>query len=418
MRPIFLLLVILSGATYTRAQTQGWFTYDTSNSAIPSDMVTAVETDAQNAVWVGTVNGLAKFEDFFNWTVWNTGNSALPDNWITCLRRDPAGRMWAGTLSGGLCVLNGSNITTYHTLNSPLTSNRITSVNFEGGTAWITTDGGGLFRFDGTAWQNYNSNNSGFEIDICYDVDIDGAGNKWIGTLSGGLLRLSGSIITAFDPTDSDLPFPFVRSVAVENDTSIWVGMGFTDHDSALVRFNGTAFTVYSDTRVPGIAFRNIWDILVTPQGDKWFCTNDLDHGVVNYNDTTFREYNSFNSGLPYNRVYGVAKDTGNVWFATMRGLAVFNRNNAFLPVAEEQTLWAAQPYPNPATDRIRLVMQPQVYQARVTLFAADGKRVWERQANDLAGMLEIPVDGLRNGFYFGAVQARGRTDYFKFIKQ
>eukprot|EP01034_Spumella_vulgaris_P003291 gene3291-4239_t len=190
-----------------RAQTQGWFTYDTSNSAVPSNIVTAVQVDNQNAIWVATINGLAKFENFFNWTLWDAGNSDLPDNWITSLSIDAGGRKWIGTLSGGLAVLDGNAFTVYNTQNSPLTSNHITSVNFEGTTAWITTDGGGLYRFNGSTWQNYTLANTGFELDVCYDVAVDGAGNKWIGTLSAGLLRLSGGVFTGFDPSDSDLPF-------------------------------------------------------------------------------------------------------------------------------------------------------------------------------------------------------------------
>ena len=420
MRPILPALFLLFSVSLVRAQTPGWFTYDTTNSAIPSNIVTAVETDNQNAIWVGTANGLAKFEDFFNWTLWSTDNSDLPDNWITSLHIDNAGKVWIGTLSGGLAVYQAGAFTVYNTQNSPLTVNHITAVDFQGAVAWISTDGGGLYRFDGATWQNFNSANTGFEMDVCYDVAVDAAGNKWIGTLSEGLLKLTGSVITGFDPSDSDLPFEFVRSVAVENDTTIWVGMGYTDNDSALARFNGnTSFNIYSENTVPDIHFRNVWDILVTPEGEKWFCTNDLDHGVIQYNDTLFRDYGSFNSGLPYNRVYAAAKDTGNLWFATLRGLAVFNEANAFLAVPEVQPLLTAQPFPNPASEIVNVAISPQIHQARISVFATDGKAVLSKQVNDLAeGRMVLSVEALSPGFYFAAVQAQGRTDYFKFIKQ
>lgn len=414
--PLFIFLVF---GTAVQAQTQGWFTYDTTNSAIPSSLVTAVQVDNQNAVWVGTINGLAQFENFFNWTLWNTGNSDLPDNWITCLTIDATGRKWIGTLSGGLAVLDGNAFTVYDMQNSPLSTNHITSVNFEGSTAWITTNGGGLYRFNGGTWQNYTLANTGFELDVCYDVAIDGAGNKWIGTLSAGLLKLSGGVFTGFDPSDSDLPFEWVRSVAVENDTAIWVGMGYTDNDSALAKFNGSnTFVVYSANDSESIHFRNVWDILVTDEGQKWFCTNDLEHGAIHYNDTTFRDYSSFNSGMPYNRVYGVAMDTANVWFATQRGLAVFNENNAYFGV-EEQALLAAHPYPNPSTDRINVVMASGIHQVKVRVYALDGKQVLAKRVDELPeGRLELAVHDLRAGFYMATLEAQGRTAYFKFIKQ
>lgn len=418
MRYLVSVLIFLLAGTAVRAQSQGWFTYDTTNSAIPSAWVTAVQTDAQNAVWVGTINGLAKFENFFNWTIWNAGNSDLPDNWVTSLSIDAAGRKWVGTL-GGLAVLDGNAFTVYDTQNSPLGTNHITSVNFEGTTAWITTDGGGLYRFNGSTWQNYTLANTGVELDVCYDVAVDGAGNKWIGTLSAGLVKLSGGVFTGFDPSDSDLPFELVRSVAVENDTTIWVGMGYTQNDSALAKFNGSnSFVIYSANDSQSIQFRNVWDILVTDEGNKWFCTNDLEHGAIFYNDTTFRDYSSFNSGMPHNRVYGVAMDTANVWFATQRGLAVFNEENAFFGV-EEQPLFTAYPYPNPTTDRINVGMAPGIHQVKVAVYGMDGKQVLAKRVDELPeGRLELAVQDLRAGFYIASLQAQGRTAHFKFIKQ
>ena len=419
MRHIVSVFFFLVLSMAVRAQTQGWFTYDTTNSAIPSSVVTCVQTDDQNAIWAGTIDGLARFENFFSWTVWNTANSDLPDNWITCLSIDAAGRKWIGTLTGGLAVLDGNAFTVYNTQNSPLSVNHITSVNFEGNAVWITTDGGGLYRFNGGTWQNYTLANTGVELDVCYDVAADAAGNKWIGTLSAGLVKLSGGVFTSFDPSDSDLPFELVRSVAVENDTSIWVGMGYTDNDSALARFNGSnTFTLYAANDSQSIHFRNVWDILVTDAGKKWFCTNDLEHGAIYYNDTTFRDYSSFNSGMPYNRVYGAAMDTANVWFATQRGLAIFNEKNAFLELPE-QPLLAAYPYPNPAVERINVVLASGVHQAKVAVYGMDGKQVLSRRVDELPeGRLELRIQHLHAGFYMATVETQGRTGYFKFIKQ
>lgn len=419
MRFILLVFTVFVSSLVAHSQTQGWFTYDTTTSAIPSNLVTSVKADNQNAIWIGTVNGLAKFEDFFNWTIWKESNSNLPDDWITCLNIDNSGRVWIGTLSGGVAVLQNNVFTVYNTQNSPLTSNNITSINFQSNVAWITTDGGGLYSFNGTNWINYNSSNTGFQIDVCYDVAIDGAGNKWIGTLSDGLLKLSGSIFTSFNPTDSDIPFEFVRSVAIENDTTIWVGMGYTGTDSSLTRFNGsTTFTTYSAAQANGIHFKNVWDILVD-NGEKWICTNDLDHGVIKYNDTTFTDYSSFNSGLPFNRVYAVAKDTGNLWFATMRGLAVFNERNAFLAVPENAPLMVASVYPNPTTEIITVSLASNIHQARVSIYTADGRLAMNKQLNQVnEGRATLFVEELKAGFYFAVMQAQGRSDYFKFIKQ
>lgn len=419
MRFILFSLLFIGSVFTTRGQFAGWFTYDTTNSAIPSNIVTALEVDHENSIWVGTQDGLARFQDFFNWTIFNTSNSALPDNRVTALRQAPDLTIWIGT-QNGLAVLSGNSFTVYNTSNSPLTSNAITAVAFEGSKAWITTDGGGFYGFDGTTWQVFNSASTGFNIQVCYDVAIDPLGNKWIASLSNGLLKVTGNVVTAFTPQNSQIPFSFVRSVAVENDTTIWLGMGFTDNDSALVKFNGTFdFQVFSALNSEGIAFRNVWDILVTAEGEKWICTNDLDYGAILYNDTVFTDFNAFTSGLPYNRVYCVAKDTANVWLGTLRGLAVYNVNNAFLSSQEVKPLLTSAPFPNPAISQISIPWNNGVHQARVGIYGTDGRLMMYRTLNDISeGLSKLDISFLAPGFYMASVQSGGRASHFKFIKQ
>lgn len=419
MRSSCLFFVFVFSALGLSAQTQGWFTYDTTNSAIPSNLVTAVYADTDNAIWVGTFEGLAKFEDFFNWTVYRTDNSNLPNNRINCINQAVDGKIWLGTLAGGLAILDNGVFTVYNSSNSPLTANNITDIAFEGNIAWICTDGGGLYRFDGTNWQNFTFSNTGFQLNTCYDVEVAPSGIKWIATLSDGLIRLSGSVFTRFNTQDSDIPHSFVRSLGIENDTAIWVGMGFTDNDSALALFNGnTDFTVFSESNSEGIKFRNVWDILVTDANEKWIATNDEDFGAILYNDTSFVQYSSFNSGLPYNRVYSVAMDTANVWFATARGLAVFNEKNAFLSTPDPK-LMSAMVFPNPSDGYLNITLSPEVYQARILVFNVEGLMVWRQQFNDLnGGTLNMDVSELKPGMYFGLVMGRGKSEYFKFIRQ
>lgn len=416
---ILILFVFSLFVVRAQAQQQDWFTYDTTNSGIPSNLVTALAIDAQNAVWVGTANGLSKFEDMFSWTYWNTLNSALPNNWINSLTIDASGRIWVGT-TGGLAVMQGNSISVYTTQNSPLTSNLITAVAHEGSSAWITTEGGGLYNFNGTTWTRYSFDNTGIDINVCHGIAIDASGNKWIATLSSGLVKLSGTVFTSFRTENSQLPHNFVRSVTVQNDTSIWIGMGYTDNDSSLARFNGsTSFSVFSTSVTDGIPFRNVWDIYIDNEATKWISSNNLDVGVVSYNDTVFTNYSSFNSGLPFNRVYASVRDTGNHWFATMRGLAVFNERNASLTVPYHDPLIAAHVYPNPTSAMVNISLSGQVHQARISIYSSTGicvhKEQWNGNENAIA---HIDVSSLGSGFYFGAVEAKGRMEYFKFIKQ
>jgi ligand-binding sensor domain-containing protein len=76
-----------------------WTVYQTSNSGIPNNNVYALAIDENNLKWVGTKEGLAKFNDT-TWTTWNTENSDLPSNQINCIVIDKYDNKWIGTDNG------------------------------------------------------------------------------------------------------------------------------------------------------------------------------------------------------------------------------------------------------------------------------------------------------------------------------
>jgi ligand-binding sensor domain-containing protein len=73
--------------------------YATQNSELPSNHADVLAIDAQGTLWIGTHEGLAKF-DGENWTVYTTDNSGLPDDWIFALAPDIQGNLWIGTFKG------------------------------------------------------------------------------------------------------------------------------------------------------------------------------------------------------------------------------------------------------------------------------------------------------------------------------
>jgi ligand-binding sensor domain-containing protein len=54
---------------------------------LPDNYVFAIAIDEQRNKWIGTSNGLAKF-DGINWTVYDTSNSRLPDNSVNTIAID------------------------------------------------------------------------------------------------------------------------------------------------------------------------------------------------------------------------------------------------------------------------------------------------------------------------------------------
>jgi ligand-binding sensor domain-containing protein len=76
---------------------------------LPDDWVTALTIDSSGIKWIGTNNGLARF-DGTDWTIFNTSNSEMPSDVVSAITIDDNGSKWIGTYDGGLAVYNENGI--------------------------------------------------------------------------------------------------------------------------------------------------------------------------------------------------------------------------------------------------------------------------------------------------------------------
>src|SRR5882724_3946843 len=80
---------------------------------LPQSSAQAIARTPDGYLWVGTQEGLARF-DGVRFTVFDTGNEpALPDKYISVLFVDRAGRLWIGTRSG-VAVFENGRFTTFN----------------------------------------------------------------------------------------------------------------------------------------------------------------------------------------------------------------------------------------------------------------------------------------------------------------
>jgi len=74
---------------------------------LPQTSVQTIARTPDGYLWIGTQEGLARF-DGVRFTVFDTGNEpAIPDKYISVLYVDRAGRLWIGTRSGVAVLENG-----------------------------------------------------------------------------------------------------------------------------------------------------------------------------------------------------------------------------------------------------------------------------------------------------------------------
>jgi len=319
---------MLALPTVAWSQTAEWTVYNTANSGLPYNGVTAIAIDAQGTIWIGTGRwyafeggGLTKF-DGENWTVYNTSNSGLPNNDHVGLSIDPHGNIWSGT-ENGLAKFDGVNWTVYKTHNSGLPDNQTGAPVFDAeGNAWIGT-GGGLVKYDGVNWTVYNTGNSGLPNNAIWPIAFDAQGDLWIGTF-GGLAKFDGANWTVYNTGNSALPHNTIASLCVDVEGNVWIGTY-----GGLAKFDDANWMVYN-TANSALPDNRIWNLSVGAQGAIWAGTRA---GLAKFDGTNWTAYNTANSGLPDNNVYSLAFDAqGNLWIGTESGgLAVYRQ----LPVVD-----------------------------------------------------------------------------------
>ena len=166
---------------------------------------------------------LGRYQQF----TWND-QDGLPQNTVNAILRTCDGYLWIGTVDG-VARFDGVGFSVFNTANTKeLRYNGITAlVEDQAGNLWISTHGGGVTRFrEGQfTWL------PGLADDHVSSMIEDRAGNLWIGTEGGGLHRLCAGRLTSFGTCDG-LPSNYIYALAEDPDGGVWVGT-----DKGIARF-------------------------------------------------------------------------------------------------------------------------------------------------------------------------------------
>ncbi|MBI2840609.1 MAG: hypothetical protein HYX75_20020 [Acidobacteria bacterium] len=324
---------------------------------LPQNSVGAIVQTHDGYIWLGTEEGLVRFDGLSFKIFEKRSLRALKNNFITALVEDRSGALWIGT-RGGLVRWKDEQARAY-TIADGLPSDFITAlaVDFRG-RVWIATNGGGV-----TCWSDESmSTYSGREglSDPVMALWADREGSLWIGTEHNGLLRLGhagitepvgtwdgamGSVKTICgDPAgglwlgtsrglvhyDSGryglLPVPDalrgipVRSLCRDRVGSLWIGT-----QKGLGCLRGSTMTTY--TSEDGLSDNTIMSLLEDREGSLWIGTNL--GGLNQLADAKFTTYGR-REGLSNDIAYPILEDrSGNLWIGTDGGgLNLFKDNN------------------------------------------------------------------------------------------
>jgi ligand-binding sensor domain-containing protein/signal transduction histidine kinase len=338
------------------------FKHDPENRGSLSDNhVRALLEDPSGTLWIGTRNGLNRFDrqnqSFVRYAHDPGDLQSLASNNVECLYRDLSGNLWVGTLGGGLNLIRAQNLQNFdvldfvHFKNDPgdpnsLSDNFVETV-FEdrAGTLWVGTTNGGLNRLleiDKTnaakfvAYRHRLNDPTSIghnNIEILFE---DFSGILWVGTWGGGLSKINRKQ-KKFSHFKSDPENPnslcnnSVRAFCEDERGGLWIGAagGVVDR---LDRRSG-AVTHFHRNKAAGLGADDVRALTIDRDGDLWMGT--YGSGVTRLSlksyppktDVSHFRHNPANpKSMSDDFVWAICEDRrSNLWVGTNRGLNQFD---------------------------------------------------------------------------------------------
>ncbi len=101
---IFFILLVLPAVSQPKVVQDIYarFSHLTTEDGLPSNRITAIFQDKDRFVWIGTGNGLSRYDghELKNFFHSENDTTSIPGNYITCITQDSTGAIWVGTKQG------------------------------------------------------------------------------------------------------------------------------------------------------------------------------------------------------------------------------------------------------------------------------------------------------------------------------
>lgn len=279
---------------------------------LPENFVRTLLQTRDGYIWLGTQEGLVRF-DGMQLRVFDTRNTReLRSNSIVTLCEDREGVLWIGTDGGGITRYAGGRF--LDNLGKPegLENDYIRHLYAapDGG-VWITAHSGGLIRMRGKERQRWTTAD-GLPSDSLRTVLQDRQGRLWIGADEAGLSLWENGVSRRFGPADG-LAGDQIRVLYEDSRGQVWVGT----RGAGLYRWDGKRFRVLTiRDGLPGISVRAIHE---DRGGALWIGLES--GGLARYHHGRFEVLDT-TQGLPHNFVRALLEDSeGNLWVGTRGGL-------------------------------------------------------------------------------------------------
>ncbi len=200
----------------SRFDGQTWDRFRSDNTRMPSSDVRQVRQVAGVAggLSFATADGAALYDEITEiWYFYNTGNSGIISDNVTAVAADQGGALWFGTAAAGVSRTLNPLAWDHFDTGQGLGSNNVRDILVASdGTVWVAT-AGGVSRFENGAFSTAKVVNAGLPSNSVRALAEDSQGHIWVAT-DGGVGRFDGSTWTAFTGAQG-LPTNNASSIAV-----------------------------------------------------------------------------------------------------------------------------------------------------------------------------------------------------------
>lgn len=308
-----------------------FFSNLSTRDGLPSNVVATVAQDTHNYIWIGTDNGLARYDGYVFKTFRSADNPhSLPENGICTLLAD-GDSLWVGTWKG-LCRINTRNFQI----------SRITQVGNAAirslykdkkGNVWIGTLNG-LWQYSpDKKFKAYTVENSKLSHNTVRSMYEDAHGTLWVGTydklnrfdaIKGEFLAID--LKGNYKPELKNNLIVDIKPVK-DADSLLWVGT-----ETGLCLFN-TQTLRYTHFAGKSSGFSNevIKHIYTGPDGLLWLGT---DFGLNLFDPKTKKNTIYFHNprvsySIANNVIWQIFEDSGGtIWLITANGISKANKDN------------------------------------------------------------------------------------------
>jgi ligand-binding sensor domain-containing protein/two-component sensor histidine kinase len=334
--PLFIFLLALSFYSSTSGQAENIrFDHLTLSDGLVHDIITAIVQDSSGFIWIGTEDGLMKY-DSYNFTVLKNNpeiKSSLRDDWITKLFVDSKGRIWIGTSAGIDRYDKHSSSFVHYQLPVKSSGNEAEGVALiyedSENKLFIYTNKSGLCLYDESRDKFYKTNFTNRIENLIKGyitfVFQDSEGTYWICSTEEILLwKIDGSFSyhKLNHPDTFDSPYQEIFDVAEDSENNIWIGSkgGLTK----FIRKTGRIKNYYSIPNNPySLCHSTVLKLFIDSNNNLWLGTFEGLNKYIPESDRfiSYKHDPNDNYSLSANRIYDLFEDgAGTLWIGTYKG--------------------------------------------------------------------------------------------------